>query len=712
MTSSDAKKDRAAALPPELREALRRRLAGQAPPAATARPGIPRADRSRPLPLSFAQQRLWFLDRLRPGDARYNSAVALRLTGPLDRTALSGALDAVVARHEALRTTFDEDGGRPHQVVHPAAPVPLPLHDMTDRQQAASGADDGDAELDGLLLAAYSRPFDLRTGPLLRALLIRRAAEEHVLLLTAHHIVTDGWSMGVLLDEICAHYDALAHGEAPAPAPAATPYPDFAVWQRERLSGALLEDQLSYWAKQLDGLVPWELPLDRPRGGEESGAGAIHTFRVPAATAARLREVATAQHTTLFTALIAACQALFARWSGQDDIAVGSLTPGRGRTELERAVGLFVNTVVLRAPVDATRSYRELLDTSATAVLDAFAHDDLPFERVVEAAGATREAGRNPLFDVMVLLHPAPPAAPALRGLTAGTVPVPRRAAAFDLSIEFVPDGDGLSGLLEYRTDLFDAATAARMADQLLVLLGGVAAEPDRPLGELPLLSERERRRLTTEWNATALPVAPTTYPAVFEAQTARSPHATALVAGDTVLDYATLNARANRLAHRLIARGAGPERLVAIRLPRTAELIVALLAVLKTGAAYLPLDPELPDERLRFLLDDARPLLVLDEAAVRDLPGPDRSDDPTDADRRAPLLPGTTAYVLYTSGSTGRPKGVAVAHHSLMNLLAGHRHGFVADAGGGPLRVALTASFSFDTSLEGVLLMADGHRL
>ncbi|MFI1198400.1 non-ribosomal peptide synthase/polyketide synthase [Streptomyces sp. NPDC020883] len=712
MTSSDAKKDRAAALPPELREALRRRLAGQAPPAATARPGIPAADRSRPLPLSFAQQRLWFLDRLRPGDARYNSAVALRLAGPLDRTALSGALDAVVARHEALRTTFDEDGGRPHQVVHPAAPVPLPLHDMTGRQPAASGAGDRDGTLDGLLLAEYSRPFDLRTGPLLRALLIRPAAEEHVLLLTAHHIVTDGWSMGIVLEEVCAHYDALAHGEAPDPAPAATPYPDFAVWQRERLSGALLEEQLSYWAKQLDGLVPWELPLDRPRGGEESGAGAIHTFRVPAATAARLREVATEQHTTLFTALIAACQALFARWSGQDDIAVGSLTPGRGRTELERAVGLFVNTVVLRAPVDATRSYREQLDTSATAVLDAFAHDDLPFERVVEAAGAAREAGRNPLFDVMVLLHPAPPAAPAPRGLTAGTVPVPRRAAAFDLSFEFVPDGDGLSGLLEYRTDLFDAPTAARMADQLVVLLGGVAADPDRPLGELPLLSERERRRLTTEWNATALPVAPTTYPAVFEARAARTPHATALVAGDTVLDFATLNARANRLAHRLIARGAGPERLVAVRLPRTADLIVALLAVLKSGAAHLPVDPELPDERQRFLLDDARPLLVLDEAAVRDLPGPDRTDDPTDADRRAPLLPDHTAYVLYTSGSTGRPKGVAVAHRSLMNLLAGHRHGFVADAGGGPLRVALTASFSFDTALEGVLLMADGHRL
>ncbi|MGW9172657.1 amino acid adenylation domain-containing protein, partial [Streptomyces decoyicus] len=716
MTSSNAKKDRAAALPQELQEALRRRLAGQAPPAAKARQGIPRADRSQPLPLSFAQQRLWFLDQLRPGDSRYNSAVALRLTGPLDRAALSRALDAAPARHESLRTTFEDVDGRPVQTVHPAAPVPLPVRDLRTGQgpapDAGEGTGSGTGTLDDLLLAEYSRPFDLRTGPLLRALLVRVADDEHILLLTAHHIVTDGWSMGVLLDELCTLYDALAHGETPAPAPAATQYPDFAVWQRERLSGALLEEQLSYWTKQLDGAVPLELPLDRPRGGEEAGDGAVHEFRVPAATAARLREVAAQQHTTLFAALIAACQALFARWSGQDDIAVGSLTPGRGRTELERAVGLFVNTAVLRAPVDTARSYRELLDVSATAVLDAFAHDDTPFERIVEAAGTVREAGRNPLFDVMVLLHPAPPAAPALRDMTAGTVTVPRRAATFDLSVEFVPDGDGLTGLLEYRTDLFDAPTAARMAEQLVILLGGVAAEPDRPLGELSLLSERERRRLTTEWNDTALPVAPTTYPAAFEAQTARTPHATALVAGDTTLDYAALNARANRLAHHLIDRGAGPEGLVALRLPRTADMIVAILAVLKTGAAYLPVDPELPEERLRFLIDDARPALLLDEADLRAVPASAPASDPTDADRRAPLHPGNTAYVIYTSGSTGRPKGVSVEHRSLMNLLAGHRHGFVAEAGGGPLRVALTASFSFDTSLEGVLLMADGHPL
>ncbi|MEU5211497.1 non-ribosomal peptide synthase/polyketide synthase [Streptomyces sp. NPDC020742] len=710
MTSSN--EGRAAALPQDLQEALRRRLAGKAGGrAAGARPAIPRADRAQPLPLSFAQQRLWFMDRLRPGDARYNSAVALRLTGGLDRSVLSRALDAAVERHEALRTTFDDLDGRPVQTVQPPAPVPLPLRDLTEESDGASGRSPAE-RLDEVLLAAYSRPFDLRTGPLLRALLVRTGPDEHVLLLTAHHIVTDGWSMGVLLDELCTLHDAFADGRTPDLPPAATQYPDFAVWQRGRLSGALLQEQLSYWTKQLDGAQPLELPLDRPRGGAEPEAGAVHTFRVPDDTASRLRQLATDQRTTLFAALLAGCQALFARWSGQDDITVGSLTPGRGRTELARAVGFYVNTTVLRCPVDTARPYRELLDTAAATVLDAFAHDETPFERLVEALGTVREPGRNPLFDVMVLLHPAPPVAPGLRGLTTGSVTVPRRSATFDLSVEFVPDGDGLTGLLEYRTDLFDAATVARMADQLLLLLGGVAADPDRPLGEVPLLAEAERRRLTDGWNGTALPVAPATYPDVFEAQAARTPHRTALVAGATTLDYAELNARANRLAHHLIERGVGPEQLVAVRLPRTAETIVALLGVLKSGAGYLPVDPELPVERARLLLDDARPALVLDEAALAAVPPDAPTADPSDADRRAPLRPDTTAYVIYTSGSTGRPKGVAVEHRSLVNLLAAHRHGFVAEAGGGPLRVALTASFSFDTSLEGVLLMADGHRL
>ncbi|MGJ3561978.1 AMP-binding protein [Streptomyces sp. INA 01156] len=514
--------------------------------------------------------------------------------------------------------------------------------------------------------------------------------------------------MGVLLEELCAAYDALAraHGPrcrrwprstrtSPSGSASSCPGPGWSVNWRTGRSGCP-----GRWRRAAAGPAA-------PRRGVRRGRGAhLHRTRGHRGPAEAPRGRA-AHH---------AVHRPGRRLPGpagplvrQDDITVGSLTPGRGRTDLERAVGFFVNTVVLRTRVETGDSFRDLLAAAADTVNDAFTHGDTPFERLVEAVGATREAGRNPLFDVMVLLHPAPPAAPDPHGLATAPVAVPRQAATFDLSVEFVPDGDGLTGLLEYRTDLFDAATAERMADQLLRTLDGAAAEPDRPLGALPLLSPRQTRQVTRDWNATARPVPEETLPELFARQAARTPHATALVAGDARLDYATLDARADRLARHLTARGAGPERLVALRLPRTADMIVAILAVWKAGAGYLPLDPALPEDRVRFLLDDARPALVLDEAALREVPD---TAPGTAADRLAPPHPDTSAYVIYTSGSTGRPKGVAVAHRSLANLLAGHREGFVAEAGGGPLRVALTASFSFDTSLEGVLLMADGHPL
>ncbi|MET8010137.1 non-ribosomal peptide synthase/polyketide synthase [Streptomyces sp. NPDC005271] len=700
MTSS--RNSRASALPEELREALRRRLAGKA-----GRTGaIPRADRAQPLPLSFAQARLWFLHTLQPDEAGYNSAVALRLTGALDPAALSWALDTLVERHEALRTVFEDGDGQPTQVVRPAAPLPLAVADL-------DGAERGQEPLERRLLAEYSRPFDLRTGPLLRALLIRVAGTEHVLLLTAHHIVTDGWSMSVLVDEVCALYDArVAEGEREPLPPVPVQYPDFAVWQRERLAGPALEKQLDYWKERLEGGVPLELPTDRPRPAVRGSAGAVHEFTVAGGTATRLRELAAERRTTLFTALVAACQGLFARWSGQDDIAIGTVTSGRGRTELERAVGFFVNTVVLRSAVDTSRSYRELLTDAGATVLDAFSHDETPFERLVEAVGARRDAGRNPLFDVMVLLHSAPRATPRMAGLTVTSVDVPRRSATFDLSVEFLEDGEELRGLLEYSTELFDAGTAERMAGHLLVLLDAVTTEPDRPLRELPLLTDEERRQVTDGGRGPALAVPPVTFPAVFEERAARTPAATALVAGDEVYDFAGLNAAANRLAHHLIAQGVGPERVVGVKLPRTADMVVAILAVLKAGGVYLPIDPELPAERVAFLIADAEPMLVLDETALRTVPATLPASDPTDADRTGALHPDAAAYVIYTSGSTGRPKGVAVDHRAMVNLLVNHRHGLVAEAGGGPLRVALTASFSFDTSLEGLLLMADGHEL
>ena len=720
-----SKQSRISALPADLQEALRRRLAGTAPPADT----IPRADRGGPLPLSFAQQRLWFLDQLRPGESGYNSAVALRLRGEPDTAALRRALDALCTRHEVLRTTFEEHDGRPVQIVHPRPSVSLETAELpppdrpapstgipTDgpRPSGAAGPDAGQDAVGERLRREYARPFDLRHGPLLRAFLLRVADREHILLLTVHHIVTDGWSMGVLVDELGELYGAERDG-----APAGLPepplqYADFSAWQREHLSGDRLEEQIAYWTGRLAGLAPLDLPTDRPRPPVQTYAGAVREFTVPTATADALRALAREHGTTLFTALVTACQVLLARWSGRRDIAVGTATTGRRRTELERVVRFFADTVVLRSDIDTARPFADLLPEVRGTVLDAFAHDEAPFDRLVEALGVERDASRNPLFDVMVLLHGSPRSAPGLPGLAAEFVDVDRRSATFDLSFEFVESQAGLRAVLEYSTDLFDTATAESLSAQLGLLLDAVAASPGTPVGRLPLVSAAQRQRTLQEWaQGPAAPVPPAVLPAVFEQTAARTPDAGALVTGQVAWNFAELNARANRLARRLVAAGVGPERTVAVRLPRTADAVVAVLGVWKAGGVYLPVAPELPADRIAFLLDDARPVLVLDEAAMRQAAADDGpAGDLTDAERHAPLHPDHTAYTIYTSGSTGRPKGVAVPHGALANLLAGHRQGFVAEAGGGPLRAALTASFSFDTSLEGILLLADGHRL
>jgi len=712
-----SRSSRVSALPADLQEVLRRRLAGQARQS----DGIPQVERGEPLPLSFSQQRLWFLDEFQPGEAEYNSGLALRLLGALDVSALTHALHELVARHESLRTTFEEVDGKGVQVIHPAGDPPLELVVLAGRD-----------ELHRVLGEEYARPFDLRRGPLFRALLIRLSAGEHVLLLTAHHIVTDGWSMGVLVEELSIGYAAAVRGEPANLPPLPLQYVDYAVWQRNRLSGSGLDEQLGYWKRQLAGVPPLELPTDRPRPAVRTTAGAVYDFVVPAGVASRLGELARGAQTTLFTTLVAACQVLFARYTGQDDIAIGTVTSGRNRPELDRLVGFLVNTVVLRSTVDGALTFRELLATVQDTVLDAFAHDEAPFERLVEAVLPERDPSRTPLFDAMVLLHNGARTVPDFAGLRVEDVDVSRTAANFDLTVEFLERDGALAASLEYNTDLFDAATMQRLADHLLVLLDAIATDPDRTVGDLPLAGEAERARLLGAWTDTALDVVPATFPELFEAQARRTPDATALVFQDTALTFAELNARANRLAHLLIRSGVGPERVVALALPRSAEMVVAMLAVLKAGGVYLPVDRDLPPDRIAFLVRDARSAMVLTtvdsecvhsgagdvERLVLDAPemvaaletAPDT--DPTDADRIGALRPDNSAYVIYTSGSTGQPKGVVIEHRSLTNLLANHRNDFVAAAGGGPLRVALSAAFSFDTSWEGPLLMADGHQL
>jgi amino acid adenylation domain-containing protein/non-ribosomal peptide synthase protein (TIGR01720 family) len=719
MTSS--RQSRISALPAQLQEQLRRRLSGRSEQPDQIRP----AERTGPLPLSFAQQRLWFLNEFQPGGAGYNSALPLRLVGPLDVPALTAALQALPVRHESLRTTFEEVDGKGVQIVHPAGDLPVPMVDLSDSSSL------GPDELDRVLSEEYSRPFDLRRGPLFRALLVRLSEREHVLLLTAHHIVTDGWSMGVLVEELSALYGAARRGEAAGLPPLGLQYADFAVWQREWLSGAALDEQIEYWKRQLAGISPLELPTDRPRPAVRTSAGAVHEFAVPAGVAARLGEIARASGTTLFTALVAVSQVLFARYAGQDDVAVGTVVSGRNRPELSRLVGFFVNTVVLRSTVDGAQSFNELLASVKDAVLDAFAHDEVPFDRLVEALHPERDASRNPLFDVMVLVDSAKRKLPTFGGLRVEHVDVSRRAANFDITVEFQENAGVLAGRLEYNTDLFDAATIERMIGHLQMLLAGVTAEPGRPLTEVSLLTDVERHRIVLEWNDTDRDVPTKTVPELFQEQVDRDAAALALLFEDTALSYAELNMRANRLAQYLIDRGIGPEQFVAVAMPRSVDMIVALLAVLKAGAAYLPVDPEYPAERIAFMLDDARPAMVLtttevaaglpdvaprlllDEAAAVEA-----VDQHVDVAPSIVVHPLNPAYLIYTSGSTGRPKGVLVSHVGVASMLATQLERLAVGPGS---RVLQFASLSFDAAfwelclglLSGAaLVMAPADRL
>ena len=695
---------------------------GQTPAAATRTvPVIPRD--GRPLPLSFAQQRLWFLNDFEPDTAEYVTAFAMRLRGRLDTGALDAALTGLVARHESLRTTFGSVDGRGVQLIDPPRPACVPVTDLSTLP-----GPERDAEVTKILAEECTQPFDLRHGPLLRTRLARLAADDHVLALAMHHIITDGWSTGVISRELSALYAAALRGAEASLPPLPVQYADFAVWQRELLASGALDGQLDYWRHQLAGVAPLDLPTDRSRPAVQTKNGAVQWFTVPDDVTQRLREVGQRRDGTLFMTLAAACQVLFHRWSGQDDIAVGTVSSGRDHADVQDLVGMFVNTLVLRSQVDGQRTFTDFLAGVRDTVLQAFANQDVPFEKVVDAVQPDRDTSRSPLFQVMVVLQNLRQDPLRLPGLQVAEMAPPETAAAVDISIDFIEREGGLAGAITYNTDLFDAGTVARMAGQLGLLLSGIAADPDRPVGELPLLGAEERGRVLGEWNDTGAEVPAATFPELFEAQAARRPDATALVCGQVAFSYGELNARANRLARGLIAHGAGPERVVALALPRSAGMVVALLAMAKAGAVYLPVDPGLPDSRIEMLLRDARPVLVVaspgaalagevprlevDETGWAPLMEREPDSDLGDADRSGPPREGNAAYVIYTSGSTGVPKGVVVEHRSLANLLFGQRNGYVAAAGGGRLRAALTASFSFDASWECLALLADGHEV
>ena len=681
------------------------------------------APRARTLPLSAPQQRLWFLHDLTPGSTEYNTGIGLRLSGVPDIGALRRALDALACRHEALRTTFDTVNGNGVQVVADVGDIPLRIADLSVIDGGPCGA-----AVERVLAGELKLPYDLRRGPLTKVTLLRLAPDDHILLLSQHHIITDGWSVKVFVDELAELYSAHVHGTAVALPELPIQYPDFAVWQSEQLSGPALGEHLDYWEHKLAHLETFELPTDRPRPRLRTTAGAIVRHDLPAALVEKLARIGQDHSATLFMTLTAAVQVLLARFSGQEDIAIGTATAGRNRAELENLVGFFVNMVVLRTSVDQSRRFGELLSEVRETVLEAFAHDDAPFDRVVERLLPERDPGRTPLVDATILLQNATVKPRSAGGLRITEHDLPQPSARFDLSFEFLPRNGSLTLMVEYKTDLFDAVTAERLAGHLEVLLAGIAADPDRPVGELPLLSADERHRVLVEWNDTGADVPAAAFPELFEAQAARAPDVTALACGEVRFTFRELNAQANRLARCLAAHGAGPERVVALMLPRSAGMVVAMLAVAKAGAVYLPVDPGLPPARTEMLLADARPVLVVtapgagpggwpqlevDETGTAPMSGREQDSDLTGAERGGGgLAAGNAAYIMYTSGTTGQPKGVVVEHQSLANLVFSQGADYVAAAGGRRLRAALTASFSFDASAELFLLLAGGHEL
>ncbi|HKR50295.1 MAG TPA: non-ribosomal peptide synthase/polyketide synthase [Pseudonocardiaceae bacterium] len=649
-------------------------------------------DRAGELPLSFAQQRLWFLDKFSPGGSAYTSAFVLRLRGELDFEALSVAFTALVARHESLRTTFDSVNGRGVQVVHPPCLVVVPVQDLSGLTR-----DERDAQLRRVVAEQTGQGFDLGRGPLLRVTLVRLSATEQVLTVAMHHIVTDGWSTGVLLSELGVLYTAAVRGAEPQLPVLAVQYVDYAVWQRELLSGPVLDTALGYWRAQLSGVPVLELPTDRPRPAVLSSAGAVCEFVVPAPVVAGLKELGHRVDGTLFMTLVAACQVLFSRWSGQHDIAVGTVVSARERTELEGLIGFFVNTLVLRSQIDGQHSFLKFLAGVRETVLDAFAHQHIPFERIVDELAPVRDTSHTPLFQTMVVLQNTPAQTPDLTGLEVSALDLPVTTANFDITVQFQETGDELAGAFQYNTDLFDTTTIQSMTQRLLVLLAGIAADPEQPVLGLPWMSPAEQHQVVVEWNGSMGEEPGATVVELFEAQVVRTPGAVAVSFGDEDVSYDELNERANRLARHLVAGGAGPERFVALTLPRCLEMVVAIVAVLKTGAAYLPLDPELPAERIRHLLRDAEPVLVVTTSGV---PGVDSAvplllldavedtaawarrpaGDLTDAERHARLSPAHPAYAIYTSGSTGTPKGVVVSHHNVVRLFSATRPWFEFD--------------------------------
>jgi amino acid adenylation domain-containing protein len=694
-------------------EAARQAVGGGAPP-------LVRRRSVDPAPLSFAQERLWFLHQLEPGSPAYHISGALGLSGPLLPGVLARALERIVARHEVLRTVFAEgETGDPVQRVLPPFPFPVPLIDL-------SGLPEPAAEAERLGLAAARRLFDLERGPLVRALLLRVADQEHRLAVVIHHIVSDGWSLGVMTGELAALYDTFARGVPMGTDPLpelALQYADFAAWQRSWFQGAVLERQLAWWRDRLADPPLLELPAERPRPPVPSGRGGSLPVVLPADLAGGLNALSREARATLFMTLLGAFAVLLERYSGQDDLTVGSPIANRDRWEIEPLIGCFVNTLPLRLRLAGDPSFRALLGHVRAVTLGAYDHQGVPFEKLVEELAPERDRAHTPLFQVMLVVQNAPQPPLAMGGLALDLRELPTGTAKFDLTLSLAEEGGEIQGSLEYSADAFSPASAGRLLRHFAELLRGAAAAPGRPISDLPLLTAAERLQLLADWNATAAVYAgPPCLHQLVEDQADRTPGAVAVVFEGEELTWRELDLQANRLAHRLRALGAGPDVPVGLCLERSLGLVVSLLAILKAGGAYMPLDPVYPGERLGQMVEDSRtPVIVTESRLLSALPGGTAFRLCLDAEREelaaapsvrpsVPVDADNLAYVLYTSGSTGRPKGVMSTHGAIRNRLLWMQaaYGLTAED-----RVLQKTPFSFDVSVwEFFWPLATGARL
>jgi amino acid adenylation domain-containing protein len=644
---------------------------------------ISRVSRDGNLALSFAQERLWFLEQLEPGNSAYNMFSAHRFTGQLDVQALELSFNEMIRRHESWRTVFEAEDGQPKQLVLPSLMLKVPVVDLRVMVSDA----EREREVRRLFRGEAQKPFDLARGPLLRVILLRLTEDEHILLLARHHIIYDGWCRGIMARELSILYDALSRGHSPSLPGLPVQYADFAQWQRQWLQGEVLERQLAYWRKRLDHAPTLQLPTDRPRPPVQTSRGARHYFAFSETLSSGLKSLSHRHGLTLFMTLLAAFQTLLHRYTGQNDIVIGAPIAGRNRSELEGLIGLFLNVLVLRTDLSGDPTFQELLLKVRDICVGAYAHQDLPFEKLVEELRPERNLSHHPLFQVTFSLQNTPRFPLELTGLTVDDLEVDAEIARFDLEL-FIEEGErGLRGYMNYNTDLFSLITIERMVNHFETLLQRIVVNSEQRLSDLPILTEPETQELLVKWNNTQ-----TDYPRdkcvheLFEEQVERSPDAVAVVFENQQLTYRELNERANQLARHLRKLGAGRETLVGICMERSLEMVVGLLGILKAGAAYVPLNPSYPNERLAFMLQDTRAhVLLTQQRLLEGLPSCEArricvdtdSEDIKKQSRENPVGHTTAenlAYVIHTSGSTGKPKGVQIPHRAMVNFLSSMR--------------------------------------